>query len=99
MKLNEEKFEKVIAHLEKKYALNVFQQGIRLSYVVYVAKETLDEPFKTMISLMHKAYDLSQEATNYTAFERSIYRELKRMFPNEEVINVVESCYKLANEI
>lgn len=93
-------FDKTVNYLEKHYGLNIFHQsGLRLAYVMYQAVLTSDQPIKITGELLRKAHELIKDNSSYTAFERSVYREIKELFPNENYTNILPIIYRVAKGI
>lgn len=93
--------EKIKEHLEEKYGVNIYTlSGLRLAYVIYMAYITSDSPFKQSKDLMKKAYELIDDGTQYIAFERSVYRELKNIYENKnKSFIVLKVVYDIVAEI
>ena len=90
--------EKIKDYLQDTYNISCFtKSGLRLAYVVYLAYITSDDPIKQSNELLQQAYDLSQDDCSYVAFERSVYREIKNAFiNNDEGFIILEVIYNLA---
>lgn len=93
-------YQTVENYLVDKYNVNVFtQQGNRFIGLIYTAYITSDNPLTVMRDLVEKANKDFDDGSSYIAFQRSIYRELKRIYPDLPFINVVSLSYRIAKEI
>lgn len=92
--------EKIKDHLEQKYNINIYSlSGLRLAYVIYVAYITSDSPFNQSKELMAEAHKLIDDGTQYVAFERSVYRELKNIYQdNGKGFIVLKVVYDIVAE-
>lgn len=77
--------EKIKDYLENEFSVNIYSlSGLRLAYVIYAAYITSETPFKQSKELMAKAHELINDGTQYIAFERSVYRELKNIYTKKD---------------
>ena len=91
---------KVMEHLENEYGVNTFtQSGLRLAYVVYEAYITSDRPIRMSSELINIAYENLGDNSTYSAFERSVYRELKNINEKEKNLNILQTIYNIAKGI
>lgn len=90
----------VAKHLENVYGIDTFtQSGLRLTYVVCEAYITSDEPIRLSGELLKKAHTRIDDFSNYEAFERSVYRELKNITNGKRNANIVKTIYGIAEGI
>ena len=89
-KINTQMLEKVESHLESKHGLNPLSIEMRVAYLIYYAIYSSNFKSETVKTIVEKAYDLYIEhehryETTLVAFQRSIYRAIKSMFPDKTV--------------
>lgn len=90
---------KIEKMLSDNYNVNTYSQGgYRLAILVYQAYIS-ESKESTVGNLFRKAHLIAEDNSNYSAFERSIYREIKEAFPNLKKINILEKVYFLAEEV
>lgn len=93
-------YNRVEEYLYDNLGLNVFtKQGGRLASVIYIAYITTDKPITIMSDLIAKAYEFYDDESTLIAFQRSVYREFKNLYPNEKNINIVKLAYQTAKGI
>jgi hypothetical protein len=90
---------KIEKMLSDKYNVNTYSQGgYRLAVVIYQAYIG-EEKEANVGNLFRKAHKLAEDSSSYSAFERSIYREIKEAFPNIKKINILKEVYSMAEEV
>jgi len=103
-KINTQMLERIESHLELHHGVNPFSIEKRVAYLVYYAIYSSDFKSETVKTIVENAYELylgheGQIQTTLVAFQRSVYRAIKTMFP-DQIANIKRVINDIAfNEI